>query len=85
MDKYINKALFKEKYLCFGYIEGMSEQEFDSFPDISISLKEGEWIPGEQNCPICGEDKFKDLDADIWADWQPSYCPNCGAKMRKGD
>lgn len=32
-------------------------------------------------CPICGEDRFKGLDADIWADWEPLYCPNCGAKM----
>lgn len=39
------------------------------------------WVDGERNCPICGEDKFKDLDADIWADWQPKFCPNCGAKM----
>ena len=32
-------------------------------------------------CPVCGEDRFKGLDADIWADWEPPYCPNCGAKM----
>ena len=32
-------------------------------------------------CPVCGEDRFKGLDADIWADWEPLYCPNCGAKM----
>ena len=43
--------------------------------------KTGHWINGECNCPICGEDEFKDLDADIWADWQPNFCPNCGAKM----
>ena len=39
------------------------------------------WEPGNRNCPCCGEDKFKDLDADIWSDWRPKYCPNCGAKM----
>lgn len=44
----------------------------------------GKWINGNHICPICGEDKFKDLDADIWADWQPKCCPNCGARM-KGD
>ena len=43
--------------------------------------KTGHWINGDSICPCCGEDKFKDLDADIWSDWQPKYCPNCGAKM----
>ena len=32
-------------------------------------------------CPVCGRDRFEGLDADIWADWEPPYCPNCGAKM----
>lgn len=41
----------------------------------------GKWTPGIAECPVCGENKFKDLDADIWADWQPPFCPNCGAKM----
>lgn len=40
------------------------------------------WVPGEP-CPCCGEDRYKDLDADIYADWQPNFCPNCGAKMKK--
>lgn len=42
----------------------------------------GRWVDGEASCPICGESKFKGLDADIWADWQPPFCPNCGADMR---
>lgn len=33
--------------------------------------------------PVCGRDRFEGLDADIWADWEPQYCPNCGAKMDK--
>ena len=41
----------------------------------------GEWEPGNPICPICGKDKFDGLDADIWADWMPSFCPNCGAPM----
>lgn len=41
----------------------------------------GEWEPGNPVCPVCGESKFKGLDADIWADWQPPFCPNCGARM----
>ena len=39
------------------------------------------WEPGNPICPICGKDKFDGLDADIWADWMPSFCPNCGAPM----
>ena len=50
-------------------------------PSITPTRKVGKWENGNPICPCCGEDKFKDLDADIWADWQPTYCPNCGAKM----
>ena len=45
----------------------------------------GQWEPGNPICPVCGGDKFKDLDADIWCDWQPDFCPNCGAKMDGGN
>ena len=45
----------------------------------------GKWEPGNPICPVCGENKFKDLDADVWADWQPKFCPNCGARMEKED
>ena len=44
----------------------------------------GHWEPGNPICPVCGENKFKDLDADIWCDWQPDFWPNCGAKMDGG-
>lgn len=44
-------------------------------------VRHGRWIDGDPYCPICRKDKFRGLDADIWADWQPDYCPNCGAKM----
>lgn len=44
----------------------------------------GKWENGNPICPVCGENKFKDLDADIWCDWQPDFCPNCGAKMDGG-
>lgn len=46
-------------------------------------LHHGWWECGKP-CPVCGEDRFKGLDADIWADWEPPYCPNCGAKMDGG-
>ena len=44
----------------------------------------GRWEPGNPICPVCGGNKFKDLDADIWCDWMPDFCPNCGAKMDGG-
>lgn len=44
----------------------------------------GRWEPGNPICHVCGGNKFKDLDADIWRDWLPDFCPNCGAKMDGG-
>ena len=43
-------------------------------------VRHGRW-KCNQPCPVCGGDRFEGLDADIWADWEPPYCPNCGAKM----
>lgn len=48
-------------------------------------VRHGKWTNGDPICPVCGEDKFKGLDADIWSDWKPKYCPNCGAKMEETD
>lgn len=50
-----------------------------------VSVVHGLWENGNPICPVCGEDKFKDLDADIWCDWLPPFCPNCGAKMDGGN
>lgn len=47
-------------------------------------VRHGRWNDGDQYCPICRKDKFRGLDADVWADWKPDYCPNCGAKMDGG-
>ena len=49
-----------------------------------VPVVHGRWEPGNPICPVCGGNKFKDLDADIWCDWQPDFCPNCGAKMDGG-
>jgi len=46
-------------------------------------VRHGKW-ECQKPCPVCGEDRFKGLDADIWSDWVPPYCPNCGAKMEEG-
>lgn len=54
----------------------------DSYTEVDAEpVRHGHWINGDCICPCCGKDKFKDLDADIWSDWQPKFCPNCGAKM----
>ena len=58
----------------------------DDFPAADVApVRHGRWEPGNPICPVCGGNKFKDLDADIWCDWQPDFCPNCGAKMDGGD
>ena len=46
-------------------------------------VRHGRWKCNKP-CPVCGVDRFEGLDADIWADWEPPYCPNCGAKMDGG-
>ena len=43
-------------------------------------VRHGRWKCNKP-CPVCGGDRFDGLDADIWADWEPPYCPQCGAKM----
>lgn len=56
--------------------------EIVSLPTTDVAtVMHGKWTPEIEKCPVCSENKFKDLDADIWADWQPPFCPNCGAKM----
>ena len=58
----------------------------DNGDAIEISrVRNGRWNDGDPYCPICRKDKFRGLDADIWSDWKPDYCPNCGAKMDGGD
>ena len=47
------------------------------------TVRHGQWKCNKP-CPVCGGDRFEGLDADIWADWEPPYCPNCGAKMMEG-
>lgn len=77
-------------YECDGGILGgvhiydMEEQAAEAW-NKRAEVVHGRWENGNPICPVCGEDKFKDLDADIWCDWQPDFCPNCGAKMDGGD
>ena len=56
----------------------------DSEPAADVApVRHGRWECNKP-CPVCGGDRFEGLDADIWADWKPDYCPNCGAKMDGG-
>ena len=74
---------------CFagGHLRFVNGEWRDDNGDaIEISrVRHGRWNNGDAYCSICGKNKFVGLDADVWADQQPDYCPNCGAKMDGGD
>lgn len=56
--------------------------KIDRIPNADVApVVHGKWEPGNPICPVCGNNKFKGLDADVWADWMPPFCPNCGAEM----
>lgn len=101
MKEYIERAAVHElvksipHYQMFNYdrtegMIGISPDDVDFGVDKITAadvaeVVHGKWEPGNPICPVCGENKFKDLDADVWADWQPKFCPNCGARMNKED
>ena len=73
-------ALIKEANAdgAYGYVDA---KQISEAPTVDVApVRHGRWKCNKP-CPVCGEDRFKGLDADIWADWEPPYCPNCGAKM----
>ena len=90
MDGYIKKeeairVLLNDAPEQVGYSR---EDATDCIRDMDVAdvvpVRHGRWEPGNPICSVCGGDKFKDLDADIWCDWLPPFCPNCGAKMDGG-
>lgn len=91
MDEYIKRKEIRKAYekLARSYMHGepyIADWKFDEMieelPAADVApVRHGRWENGNPICPVCGGDKFKDLDADIWCDWQPAFCPNCGAKM----
>lgn len=95
MDEYIKREEIRRSYekLARSYMHGepyIADWKFDEMieelPAADVApMRHGQWENGNPICPVCGGDKFKDLDADIWCDWQPAFCPNCGAKMDGGD
>ena len=91
MDEYIKRGEIRRAYekLARSYMHGepyIADWKFDGMieelpaADV-VPVRHGRWENGNPICPVCGGDKFKDLDADIWCDWKPAFCPNCGAKM----
>ena len=70
------KLFYGNNVICDQKIKGLA----DDVMDIIAPVQHGKW-ECQKPCPVCGEDRFKGLDADIWSDWEPPYCPNCGAKM----
>lgn len=87
-DKMAIEYIDREKAKRLLHIEYAyaAEQLLDEVPAADVApVVHGRWENGNPICPVCGEDKFKDLDADIWCDWVPPFCPNCGAKMDGGE
>ena len=86
MDEYIKRETAVRMVMAAKWRDGsdgaMAMEIVASAPAADVAtVAHGRWEPGNPICPVCGGDKFKDLDADIWCDWQPDFCPNCGAKM----
>ena len=86
MDEYIKRETAVRMVMAAKWGNGsdgaMAMEIVASAPAADVApVAHGRWKPGNPICPVCGGDKFKDLDADIWCDWQPDFCPNCGAKM----
>ena len=91
MDEYIKREEIRRAYekLARSYMHGEPyiadwklDEMIEKLPASNVApVRHGRWENGNPICPICGGDKFKDLDADIWCDWQPTFCPNCGARM----
>lgn len=86
MAEYIprSEAIAELRHRCYPCGEGI--EAINGIPSADVApVRHEHWEPGNPICSVCGENKFKDLDADIWCDWLPDFCPNCGAKMDGGD
>ena len=85
MDEYIKREPAIEAIMSDppdAHYQSWYAEKIKAIPAADVApVRHGRWEPGNPICPVCGGDKFKDLDADIWCDWMPDFCPNCGAKM----
>ena len=95
MAEYINREVLRDELLNIsidtsnlygcGVLEGLDRatKRLNEQPAADVApVRHGRWECNKP-CPVCGRDRFEGLDADIWADWEPPYCPNCGAKMNE--
>ena len=82
MTEYIERECAIEA-VKHAWAKGLQPSQYlEIIPAVDVAtVRHGRWIDGDPYCPICKKDKFRGLDADVWADWKPDYCPNCGAKM----
>ena len=88
MDEYISKQIFKEKYLCCGWLPEMSEEEFDAFPAADVvEVRHGRWMDAESDdgctvwhCSACSCPVKTIGGYPIYR-----HCPMCGARMDKED
>lgn len=82
MTEYIERKAIRDTLYDADAITMSGVKILNQFPVADVApVRHGRWIDGDPYCPICRKDKFRGLDADVWSDWQPDYCPNCGAKM----
>lgn len=85
MYEYIERKAIRDALYDADAITMSGVKILNQFPVADVApVRHGRWVDGDPYCPICRKDKFRGLDADVWADWQPDYCPNCGAKMDGG-
>ena len=89
MDEYIEREAAQTSCRKYSFAESYDAFAVDcilkSIPAADVApVRHGKWKCNKP-CPVCGVDRFEGLDADIWADWEPPYCPNCGAKMDGGE
>ena len=63
------------------YTSAEIESMLSNLPAADVApVVHGKWESCNPICPVCGNNKFNGLDADVWADWMPPFCPNCGAR-----
>ena len=83
MAEYIEREAIRDDLYDADAITMEGVKILNQFPPSDVApVLHGRWNDGDPYCPICKKDKFRGLDADVWADWKPDYCPNCGADMR---
>lgn len=68
MKEYIERETAIEAIRKYQYPYGVEFLLSNILAADVVEVRHGRWEPGNPICPVCGENKFKDLDADVWAD-----------------